>query len=590
MLTIKNPRAQAFGILFLTLMFLCGCKPPGPRALLRGKRLIEQGKYAQAVSELKTATSLLATNAQAWNYLGLACQYAGQTSDAQHAYERALLLDHDLSEAHYNLGCLFLEINQTNAARNEFTAFTLRRANSVDGLVKLGIAQTRCRDWNGAEKTFHDALKVDSTNVEALNGLGIVRLQRGKPAESVDCFSKALSKNTNFTPALLNLAIVQQQYLKDRTAAISSYRKYISQTKDPGGVVSGIVRQLEAELVPTPRAETPAQANPPRIPAATPAAAITQPPPLVSNVAPVTKPVMTNPPIKLVAAPKPAVTNTQAPITNNVHASTVETVHLEPEPTYKIAQDVVAPVSAPTGPIVEPSTAAPPLIAKTSQPVPQQKRGLLQKINPMNLFKNDSKTGTKPLSSTESKSSESTGNALDAVNTSDKPRYTYRSPGQPLSGDRATASKYFSQGVQMQQARRLPEATQSYRQATQMDPAYYEAYYNLGLTSVEQGNLPAALDYYEMALAIQPDSLDARYNFALALRQANYPVDAVNEFERILIKHPDEARVHLALGNLYTQQFHQVNAARKHYVRVLELEPGNSQANAIRYWLTSNPP
>jgi hypothetical protein len=30
--------------------------------------------------------------------------------------------------------------------------------------------------------------------------------------------------------------------------------------------------------------------------------------------------------------------------------------------------------------------------------------------------------------------------------------------------------------------------------------------------------------------------------------------------------------------------------ARQHYLRVLEAEPHNSQANAIRYWLAANPP
>src|ERR1700753_2974715 len=57
---------------------LTGCRPPGPRALLDGQRLIEHGQYSEAVDRLKTATSLLSTNAQAWNYLGLAYHLAGQ--------------------------------------------------------------------------------------------------------------------------------------------------------------------------------------------------------------------------------------------------------------------------------------------------------------------------------------------------------------------------------------------------------------------------------------------------------------------------------------------------------------------------------
>jgi tetratricopeptide (TPR) repeat protein len=148
----------------------------------------------------------------------------------------------------------------------------------------------------------------------------------------------------------------------------------------------------------------------------------------------------------------------------------------------------------------------------------------------------------------------------------------------------------FAQGVQSQQARRLSEAIQSYRLATQADPSFFEAYYNLGLADTEAGHLSAALAAYENALAVQPRSLDARYNFALVLKQANYLVDAVIELERVVAMFPNETRAHLVLGNLYAQQFRQPAKARQHYLKVLEVEPQNPQGSAIRYWLAANPP
>ena len=65
MLTTKNRVRDNLVVILLTaLVLLTGCLPPGPRALLAGKRLIEQGKYPQALEQLRTATSLLATNVQ----------------------------------------------------------------------------------------------------------------------------------------------------------------------------------------------------------------------------------------------------------------------------------------------------------------------------------------------------------------------------------------------------------------------------------------------------------------------------------------------------------------------------------------------
>ena len=123
-----------------------------------------------------------------------------------------------------------------------------------------------------------------------------------------------------------------------------------------------------------------------------------------------------------------------------------------------------------------------------------------------------------------------------------------------------------------------------------MDPGFFEAHYNLGLTAAEAGDLPGALKAYENALAARSDSVDARYNFALALKQGNYVIDAAIELEKVVNTNPKESRANLALGNLYAQQLGQPAKARQCYSRVLEHDPRNPQANAIRFWMAANPP
>ena len=164
-------------LIFVALaVFISGCAPPGPRALLAGKKLLDRGDYAGAVAQLKTATTLLATNAAAWNYYGVALQCAGQPADAARAYQNALKFDRDLVEAHYNLGCLWLEQNKPDAARTEFTAYTLRRGNAPEGWLKLGAAQLKLHDLLAAERSFSTAYSLNTNNAEALNGLGLARV------------------------------------------------------------------------------------------------------------------------------------------------------------------------------------------------------------------------------------------------------------------------------------------------------------------------------------------------------------------------------------------------------------------------------
>ena len=235
-------------LLFLALaIFISGCSPSGPRALLKGKRLLDRGDYPGAVAQLRTATSLLATNAPAWNYLGLAYHRAGQPADAVVAYQRALALDRDLVEAHYNLGCLWLEQNKPDAARTEFTAYTLRRGNTPDGWLKLGLAQLRIHDPSAAEKSFGTALYLNPNNAEALNGLGLAQVQRGRPREAAQYFNTAVKAHPDYAPAILNLATVAQEYLRDNKLALQNYRAYLALTPRPANwnEVNAIAGSLE---------------------------------------------------------------------------------------------------------------------------------------------------------------------------------------------------------------------------------------------------------------------------------------------------------------------------------------------------------
>src|SRR5258708_5039780 len=73
-----------FNSSLLFLLFVAsGCAPPGPKALIQGEKLIHKAKYTQAIEKLKLATTLIPTNAQAWNYLGLAYHHAGQIDEAE---------------------------------------------------------------------------------------------------------------------------------------------------------------------------------------------------------------------------------------------------------------------------------------------------------------------------------------------------------------------------------------------------------------------------------------------------------------------------------------------------------------------------
>jgi tetratricopeptide (TPR) repeat protein len=578
MLTIKK-RAGKLSLIFLaTLVVLAGCGPPGPQALLKGQRLIERGDYAEAVAQLQTATTLMPTNAHAWNYLGVACQHAGQAAEAERAYQRAIALDHDLSEAHYNLGCLWLEQNKPAAARGELITYTFHRANSVPGLIRLGEAQTRAaeleptiiartREWTAAEKSLLDALHLEPDNAEAFNALGMLQLQRGRITDANQSFASALKHHPDYVPALLNSAIVAQQYLRDPRLALQKYRAYLALRPAPpdSASVAEIARELEFELLPTPPLHAPAAGS------TTGALSSARTIHLQAASSPEFSLTPTNPKLASNLTPSPG--NSSLP---------PGTVLVPPDPALKIAHDA----SSQTGGAAANSNSirGSSTVANSTNGAKASKPGFFHR-----LFSSGDR-GTSPTNPPTAGSADPfsvTSNPASTETASN--RYAYRKPTAPIPGNRAKAQKYFAQGVEEQKAGKLREAIQSYRTATQVDPSFYDAYYNLGGAATASGDTQIALISYEYALAARPDAVDARFNFALALKQANCVEDAANELEKILAVSPKDTRAHLALGFLCSEQLHQTARAREHYQKVLELEPHHPQSGAIRAWLTNYP-
>jgi tetratricopeptide (TPR) repeat protein len=524
-----------------------GCKPPGPRALLEGQSLVEHGRYAEAIERLKTATTLLSTNANAWNYLGLAYHQSGQANDAAEAYKKALAYDQNLVEVHYNLGCLWLEQNRPDLAKAELTAYTLHREKSAEGFTKLGEAQFELHDLTGAEKSLNQARLIDGQDPVALNDMGVVQVQRNRVTEAGQFFNAALRTKPDYAPAILNMAILYQTHLNNRQYALQRYHDYLALTPKPANweAVNAVARALEEEVngaptgravapTPTPPAANPAPATPPRTVATTPR----------------------------LAKPEPA--NTRSSSTQPTEVTTVP-----PEPVIRGVPN--------TGNATEPAASSSTAAGQADH------RGFFSRVfhgsktNPPGA---GGSPQTLPVAPTPEPKPIS------------YPRYAYHSIAKPSNGDRTAATQASADGWRAQQAKQLSEAATAYRKAIQLDPSYFDAYFNLGAVSVQSGNVAVGLAAYETALAIEPDSAAARFNFAVALSKANYPIDAAGEFEKMLAKSPTDANAvwaHFAAGNLYANQLRQPARAREHYQKVLELNPNFPQAGMIRSWLGANP-
>src|SRR5262249_31089300 len=143
---------------------------------------------------------------------GLAYHGMQQPTRAVDAYQRALRIDKNFAPAHFNLGVLLLEQDRPADAATELNAFVGLQPNDDQGWARLGDALVRLRKTDEAEHALTQALKLNNKNADAHNSMGLVHLQHKRPREAVQAFNAALIARPGFGPALLNQAVVAQQY------------------------------------------------------------------------------------------------------------------------------------------------------------------------------------------------------------------------------------------------------------------------------------------------------------------------------------------------------------------------------------------
>ncbi len=680
-LLMLTTQKRALAIVAAACVLLTGCAPPGVRALHKGDRLVQAGKYDAAIEALTQATNLLGreemeAQAKARNLLGLAYHGKGNAARARVCYEQALELNRNnaVVEADYNLGCLELEQTNLAAARDAFTTYTTWRAQDWNGFMKLGTVDYRLAtksanadsarrlNYEHARRDYDAANRIKQTaeawNNVAMIDLAMMDLQR-RPAPSraalsnvVAEFKAALVCDTNYAPALLNLAVVYDPAgpckFGDVQSAIDAYRRYLALTPPPphaaeiGLMVTNMDKRErmmvqypgqapESPIIigtpPTNKFNAIPRTNPPsRGPTPPPAA---PPAPSAFNTTnPSSQRLDSTPP-----APAVAASNTPDPSSRRLDAARPPPA---PPPVASLSASNPPPVAVPPAPrLPGPSPPRPDIAGSASNGAASPSRGLATPVisNTAAAISNTaSKTniasastpvqkpsllarlfGRKPKPATPSvatnagnpafvtplpasasfKTSDPSSQRLDATPVAPlvgpDSAARYAPPAVSTEpGNRAEAGRLVKEGAAAEKESRLKAAVASYEKAVKADPASYEASEALGMAAIKSEEYGVALEAFHHALALDPESPNARYSYAWALDKKEYYQDAANELEKLLARHPDETRAHLLLGNLYSQKLGQPDFARGHYRKVLEQDPGNAQAPGLRAWLQNN--
>ena len=99
-------------------------------------------------------------------------------------------------------------------------------ANSAAALLSAGIAQANAKQYQAAETTFRNVLVISPRNKFAWYNLGLLAQIQNQTASALSAYSRALSIDPRYTPAMYNKAILLER--KDPHAALALYKQITS--------------------------------------------------------------------------------------------------------------------------------------------------------------------------------------------------------------------------------------------------------------------------------------------------------------------------------------------------------------------------
>ena len=163
--------------------------------------------------------------------------------------------------------------------------------------------------------------------------------------------------------------------------------------------------------------------------------------------------------------------------------------------------------------------------------------------------------------------------------------------------DKVLEASLYYLGVNYLRLNQVDDALNVLVEALQIDGTDADAFYQLGIAYDQKGEYERSIEAYQSAVRFVPDFAEAYQGMAKAYDALGMPAKALyaqgmtsfsakeyrqaqEYLERAAQDLPDFVPVYLGLALAYEQQG-DMALARKNVERVLELDPGNFNANVI---------
>ncbi|GFO53247.1 hypothetical protein GMSM_02540 [Geomonas sp. Red276] len=188
--------------------------PPSPPYSVdhreRGLVLSQQGRFAEAVPELRLALAAHPDDAELLNNLGCALAGGGAHDEAIDCYARAVTLAPSFMAAHYNRGNSLRSLGRGAEAEESYRRALALEPGLAQGWHNLALALQDQGKWDEAKEAYQAALSTRPEYLEARHNLGELYHGRGELDAAEACFRQVLSLDPRYLPSWNALGIALQ--------------------------------------------------------------------------------------------------------------------------------------------------------------------------------------------------------------------------------------------------------------------------------------------------------------------------------------------------------------------------------------------
>ena len=201
--------------------------PPEPVTFAGADSAYQSKRYGDAVSGFTAYTRAKPSNAFGFYMLGLSAWKSGDLAGAEQAFRQSLALDSTHVKSYLNLSRVQIESGHPDSALVTLESVLKLDDTSSEAYRLQGRAHEGLGESAAAVRSYHEALSLDAQDVWAMNNLGLSLIHQGAFDDALRPLARAVELEPGVATFQNNLGMALER-TGQYSAATDAYRSAVS--------------------------------------------------------------------------------------------------------------------------------------------------------------------------------------------------------------------------------------------------------------------------------------------------------------------------------------------------------------------------